>query len=247
MLRWDLRTDELVAGQWLVGRLYESACGLSPDGELLVYYARKGRLKFTAVSRPPYFTALAYWEDGWPPTAGGFFDGNRRLVIGQRYDSSYRAGDIPADFEVTSAWDHFFGARPFTSWSDVIPQSRERNQGWCALESQIYAKPNPSREHRSLRLERESTGTEVGYRLVDDSANQGESSALTRDLGPLDWADWDHDGSLLYSREGCLYREQIAATGDAPRLEAVLVADLRDQVFENILPSKAARTWPRGR
>lgn len=44
MLRWDLRSDEIVGGQWLAGRVYEERCGLSPDGELLDYFAmRKGQ------------------------------------------------------------------------------------------------------------------------------------------------------------------------------------------------------------
>jgi hypothetical protein len=59
MARWDLRADKLTYGQWLVVRRYPEASGLSPDGRLLVYYARKGPRTFTAVSQPPYFTALA--------------------------------------------------------------------------------------------------------------------------------------------------------------------------------------------
>ena len=37
LLRWDLAGDTLTAGQWLVGSVNPATCGLSPDGELLVY------------------------------------------------------------------------------------------------------------------------------------------------------------------------------------------------------------------
>ena len=30
MLRWDLRTDTLTAGQWLVGQVHTEACSVSP-------------------------------------------------------------------------------------------------------------------------------------------------------------------------------------------------------------------------
>lgn len=62
---------------WLKGSVDTAASNLSPDGQLLVYCATKGGKRFTAVSRPPYFTALAFWPDGWPPTNGGFFLDNR--------------------------------------------------------------------------------------------------------------------------------------------------------------------------
>jgi hypothetical protein len=41
MLLWDLKTDEIMGGQWLSGRIYDGRCGLSPDGKLLVYFAGK--------------------------------------------------------------------------------------------------------------------------------------------------------------------------------------------------------------
>lgn len=84
MLRWDLEKDELTAGQWLKGSVESSASNVSPDGQLVVYSATKGGKGFTAVSRPPYFTALAFWPHKWPPTNGGFFLDNRRLVLGAR-------------------------------------------------------------------------------------------------------------------------------------------------------------------
>ena len=36
---WDLETDTFTMGQWLKGRIYEYRSDLSPDGELMIYFA----------------------------------------------------------------------------------------------------------------------------------------------------------------------------------------------------------------
>jgi len=43
LLTWDLRSDTVRGGQWLVGKVYFEACGLSPDGELFVQLLAAGR------------------------------------------------------------------------------------------------------------------------------------------------------------------------------------------------------------
>jgi hypothetical protein len=71
LVRWNLSDDSFEAGQWLKGRVYERRCDLSEDGERLIYFAANYRARhplqtWTAVSRPPYFTALALWQKGVP-------------------------------------------------------------------------------------------------------------------------------------------------------------------------------------
>jgi len=70
---WNTRQDRFSSGQWFGGSLYPRKCDLSPDGQLLSYFAGKYRLgardhgydlTYIAVSRPPYFTALALWPVG---------------------------------------------------------------------------------------------------------------------------------------------------------------------------------------
>ena len=68
---WDRGDDSIQPGHWFHGRVYERRCDLSPDGRLFIYVAAKhGRRRddddigesWTAISRPPYFTALALWR-----------------------------------------------------------------------------------------------------------------------------------------------------------------------------------------
>src|SRR6266496_5416829 len=65
MIKWRTDTDTFESGQWFHGRVYVESCDLSPDGQLLVYFAGKFNQKtmqddkfaWTAISKPPYFTA----------------------------------------------------------------------------------------------------------------------------------------------------------------------------------------------
>src|SRR5260221_8777157 len=64
MLLWNTKTDTFTEGQWLKGTLYPRRCDLSPDGSKLIYFVAKHYKHnyWTAISRPPYFTALAMWD-----------------------------------------------------------------------------------------------------------------------------------------------------------------------------------------
>src|SRR4051794_20213611 len=74
LVKWDTAADRFEPGQWFHGRLYERRGDLSPDGRLFVYFAskftgltladREYTYAWTAVSRPPYLTALALWPKG---------------------------------------------------------------------------------------------------------------------------------------------------------------------------------------
>src|SRR5687767_8832105 len=71
---WRTDADTFEHGQWFRARVYERRCDLSPDGALFAYFARKSGLptpeapdrqdSWLAVSRPPWFTALALWWVG---------------------------------------------------------------------------------------------------------------------------------------------------------------------------------------
>jgi hypothetical protein len=93
LVKWDTARDKFLDGQWLHGRIYAERCGLSPNGKLFVYFAAKYGMvdksegyddTFTAVSKPPYLTALALWPHGDTYGGGGRFidDATLRLAYG---------------------------------------------------------------------------------------------------------------------------------------------------------------------
>lgn len=81
-ISWNRETGAIAVGQWLRGRIYEYRADLSPDGRHMVYFAGKGGRYYTALSRAPDLTALAFWpqDDTWG--GGGAFDVDGRLWTG---------------------------------------------------------------------------------------------------------------------------------------------------------------------
>lgn len=104
VIRWNTANDTFVHGQWLHGRIYEERCGLSPDGTLFVYFAMKHghideasgyRVTFTAVSKPPYLTALAMWPEGSTWGGGGRFTAPRTLRLAYSLGGTSHPGVAP--------------------------------------------------------------------------------------------------------------------------------------------------------
>lgn len=84
VLGWRTDNDTFYLGQWLKGRIYERRCDLSPRGQRLVYFAAKFRgsyYSWTAVSRPPYLTALALWPKADTWGGGGLFASEDELLL----------------------------------------------------------------------------------------------------------------------------------------------------------------------
>ena len=87
-LLWNLATDEVTPGQWIGGRVYARRCDLRPDGRLLVgaytNYRKEGdECGWTAVSRAPYFTALALWFSRSAWNGGGLWDEDGTLALNE--------------------------------------------------------------------------------------------------------------------------------------------------------------------
>jgi hypothetical protein len=248
MIKWDLRNDALTLGQWLIGRIDDVSgpSGLSPDGELLVYAASKGGRGFTVLSRPPFFSALSFWDNRRSDGAGGFFTDNRTLVLGFHQDASSDTLEKPDDFRITDVWEYFWQGKRFARWDGVMAKSPDCNHGWTLAEVQIGSAPRiyekPNARNALLVLERQRTDQGFKYRLIDRAA------PIERILesAETNWVDWAPDGSLLLGDGGCLYRRRSTENRATLGIEqtAALIADLSDQRFESIAPTEEAFRWP---
>jgi len=66
---WDIARNKFIPGQWLHGpiRVFD----IPPRGEHIIYFVSYHKTRFpylwVAISKPPYFTALAMWQipDAW--------------------------------------------------------------------------------------------------------------------------------------------------------------------------------------
>ena len=262
LLTWNLRSDELTAGQWLKGRIYERKCDLSPKGDLLVYFAAKWEARrdaeasWTAVSRPPYLTALALWFSGNVTRGGGVFDSGLQL----RLDAS---GTSPSGDFTLPEWlgvDLLDDQYPPCS-HEPIEYLRLARDGWRrigdwaprrvnSLGRPYGSRFNPPVTYRrslgpkggavTLEMAVEPAGhwgtqTQARYRLLDGDQE-------LRLLGLADWADAAPNGDLLLAREGKLFRMSAGDPRSFRDGELHEVADLRGhRLEERTAPPEACR------
>ena len=135
---WDTATDEVEHGGWIHARVPWRRCDLSPDGRLFVaFVADHGRdpdapLRDTwvAISRPPWWYALALWFNGTTWDCGGFFPDASSCAVGSGVPD---AGDVPAWFDTDAPIPE---PRPGPAWTDVtVPHNRRVRDGWTEVRS----------------------------------------------------------------------------------------------------------------
>jgi hypothetical protein len=113
LLLWDTSSDAIEPGSWFHGRIYENGCSISPDGKLFAYFASKYHgektrgvdYAWTAVSKPPWLTAIALWPqaDTWGGRAT--FVDNKTLIIDCPHWFKLQSQDrLPRGFTVLPRW-----------------------------------------------------------------------------------------------------------------------------------------------
>ena len=262
LISWNTERDTFVPGQWLKGRIYERRCDLSPDGDLLIYFAAKHRPPFgswTAVSHPPYFTALALWPKGDCWGGGGLFDASNRVAL-NHWPNQMQIAD---GFRLSKGMQvRPFGARP--GWGEDFPiwSVRMKREGWtCTSEGEVrkreltegisweydppitWQRPHPIAQ-KSLLLEMQIHGIHEsnGSWYVIRYCVRRESEK-SDNLGRTDWADWDNNGDLLFSQAGALFRCPFHNGALAPSEEAAQLADFSANRFENVEAPASAQRW----
>lgn len=98
MILWHRDTDTFDDGQWLKQNVYPERCDLSPDGQHFLYAAydhrEPGIGTFTAISRTPYFTALAVYPCGGFSGGGWFVDNRFCFATGNSARNEKRLDDV---------------------------------------------------------------------------------------------------------------------------------------------------------
>jgi hypothetical protein len=221
LVRWHLDGDRFDVGQWLKGRIYERRCDLTPDGERLVYFAAtwKGLQSWTAVSRPPYLTALALWPKGDAWGGGGLFRDDRTLALNHGPKApALLEGSLPRKLRVEpfggrgEDWPIYGMRLERDGWTLVQPGGTHRVGGeyeWELDPPLIY-------ERRGLRMIVRGIGNRNGpWYALDHEVACGPK------LPSTSWADWDDNGDLLFARNGKLYRNERELVDLGPlKLEA---------------------------
>lgn len=262
LLGWNTLDDTFEPGQWLKGRIYERRCDLSPTGDLLVYFAAKNRApiySWSAVSRPPFLTALAMWQknDAW--------GGGGRFVSRTRLELNHYAGElelaqgfsVPRWLKVSQ-----FGERPGRGEDDPIYSERLKRDGWKLVEYPKktkndygarlwmefsppikWAKPNRKWPKYSLEMSILGIKEKDGPWYITEHTVRDQENRIDH-LGRSDWADWSQSGDLLFGRGGCLYRAKCVKGVLAPTNDAVRIADFSAMWFEAVKAPAEFLRWP---
>ncbi|HWB61547.1 MAG TPA: hypothetical protein VG733_18840 [Chthoniobacteraceae bacterium] len=255
LLKWNLRNDAFHGGQWFKGRIYERRCDLSPDGSLLIYFASKQSRQhlptWTAISKPPYLTALAMWPKGDCWNGGGQFLTNHSIILDHEpYQAELAPGFHLKKIRIAGLLNQKGEDSPM--WNSILQRdgwtfvNRGRRMhksgwqlGWQFDPPETWTKPHPK---KPLLLE-------MGIRGLASNGKRGwyqmGYQVLPNDRGGLpamdaDWADWDKRGDLLYARNGKIFRQRHRQTGFESAIELI---DLNNQKFENIAPPASALKW----
>jgi hypothetical protein len=257
LLKWHLRSDTLEPGQWFKGRIYERRCDLSPSGDLFIYFAAKHRPPYgtwTAISRPPWFTALALWPKGDAWGGGGMFESELAVAL------NHGSAELAEDFQLKRRMrTTLFGQCP--GWGEDWPiyEALLASRGWALIDRPAYPKPNwrdavvwrykqpivyehVGTKHRRLRMSIRGINQKNDAWYWIDYAVLDRAGATLLDLPRTDWADWDR-GDLVYAREGKLFRvPQKSFEAGAPQPK--LIADLGSMTFAGHKAPAAATRWP---
>jgi hypothetical protein len=254
-IKWNTHTDTVEYGQWFKGRIYERRCDLSPDGTLLIYFASKINAHtvkdqeytyaWTAISKPPWLTALALWPKGDCWQGGGLFEDDKTVLLNHKPQyASPHPKHVPQGLVVC--------ANPQAQGEDdPIYSSRLTRDGWkVQQEWQVryeYGKGGFITDSPEIRMRRHSTRplrlslTRTLSRLVYKELFVLETDAgqPVLDLRNADWADWDHSGRLVFLMSGKLI---VGTFDETNQIVCRELADFNSQRPEaKVAPDWAAR------
>ena len=256
LIKWDTLTDTFEHGQWFHGRVYERRADLSPNGLLLIYFAQKKEERtlkdseytyaWTAVSKPPYLTALALWPKGDCWHGGGLFKDDITVVLNHKPEvAKPHPKHVPHGIKVAlkeqvrGEDDPLFSERlQRDGWErtqDWVTEHRGYPKMYHTVQPEIREKSNPSGS-QLLRLTR-------SIEILDYSEEfavlpGGESVAVGIDRAS--WVDWDQQGRLVFARDGKVFAGHIDAEGHLVEDELM---DLNSSKPEPMPPPEWAAKW----
>ena len=243
-------------GQWFHGRIYERRADLTPDGSLLIYFANKINKKtlsdpdytyaWTAISKLPYFTALALWPKGDCWHGGGLFDDNRTVVLNHREDSATphpkhkpKRLRIILKKDVCGEDDPLFSERLDRDGWHLDQEWKVENRGYPDL----FRTTQPE-----IRTKRRVTGPEMlrlrrSIHRLDYSEeftllDPGRSLSVI--LAQASWADWDQQGRFVYAAGGKI---MTGVLGDDGKLVQRVLLDLNPSKPVAIATPDWAASW----
>jgi len=245
---WQRDRDTFTHGQWLRGRVYERRCDLSPNGELFVYFAAKQSARqratdigeaWTAISRPPYFSALGLWPNLGTWYGGGVFKTDRDVELDTACSLEPHADHRPQRLRITHV------AAATAPW-----EQRLLRDGWQLVERgfdprthrrvgarEIWRKAHPTRPLALCREIEDADFRRYGGWFAEIFWLETDDELIP--LDGVSWAEWDSWDRLALVRAGALY----AATVADGAVQETLLCDFNPLHPEEIVSPDWAKRW----
>jgi len=248
LTRWDRKTDHFEPGQWFHGRIYERRCDLSPDGKFFIYFAAKhGRgpdaddvgEAWTAISRPPYFTALALWRNLGSWYGGGVFKDARHVLLdvvcGAEPHPEFKTRRLtfshcPAE---SAPWEQ----RLLLSGWRLAERGFDPRTHRRAGVREIWDKPGLGGRLTLCRQVEDVDFTRFGDPYADTYWLETSDDLLP--LPGVTWADWEDGERLAFARNGVLYQGHW----DGSALQEASLFDFNPLTPVQISAPAWARKW----
>jgi len=257
VIRWDTQNDRFERGPWFNGRIYEKRCDLSPDGELLIYFASRFASvdpeytrAWTAVSRPPWLTALALWPKGDCWWGGGLFLSKRQVWLNHRPDEAtphprhkplgLRRVEVNPDARGEDG-PIYYRRLTRDGW-DVRQELEIRRHGkrigqvgYETIRPEIRVRRHPRHAFQIIKELRI-----VNLKCLESFAVEGPSGTVALPPGRISWVDWDGNGRLVVLVDGTIHVAPVAESGI---VDPKLLLDLREDRPERRPSPPDARQW----
>ncbi len=231
--RWNTSDDSIQPGQWFRGKIDPDKSDVSPAGDRMIYFARSAKQRsvaagygwtWTAISRPPYLTALALWPLGDTWFGGGLFLDQDTVQLNHPSCNALPHPDHPPRRLKVRI-------EPMIFWERSVRSERMIRDGWIlrrkikvgglgGLYPEEWEKPTP-KAGRTLRLLDDSPllRKEPFQYVVEYGAKRLELPFQA------EWADWDQQGRLVFANQGRLWwvefpRRGLAAVHEIAGLNA---------------------------
>jgi hypothetical protein len=243
LILWRTDNDAFELGQWFKGRVWETVCDLSPNGKLLLYCVSKVNSftlqdkeythTWTAVSKPPYFTALALWPNGDANEPGGgvFLDNNTvKLNFSAPHHNEFRPRGLKIIRDVPKTRLPFSDRR-FEESGWLIEQEGLWEYPYGCVRPQIWRKDSAVGD---LSLIHRTDGLRYRHYLVRDN-----STGIEMPMKETGWIDWEQNGRLVFNRGHHLCTVNRFDELNSPEV----IADFSTQSFYELQAPAWARHW----
>jgi YD repeat-containing protein len=196
---------------------------------------------WTAISKPPYFTALALWPKYGSWDGGGLFKSNNSIFLNHEKEvAEPHPNHKPGPLEVI-----------LKDWDKPIFSERLERDGW-ALRQEWKGEPRATSPYdfRTVQPEiREKANGPQVIRLIrssnvldfsDEFAVVSGEDKIVASVERAGWVDWDQQGRLVFVRDGGIFSGRIEADG---RLAEHQLADLNSSKPSPLEPPQWATRW----